>query len=82
MQDHLNRRAARRTPRICRRLLKLLLGVPFLTQPELYAADATIALLGSKVVDSRAMTLDTTIATFGDALNGISYQTPITMSAG
>ncbi len=82
MQDHLNRRRVRRTPRIGRRVLRLLLGIPFIALPQLCAADATISLLGSKVIDNRAMTLDATIAQYGADINGLAFQSPITTAAG
>ena len=83
MDDNQYRRAVRRDPRFCCRLMLLMLTIASCLTSPLDAADATVTLVGNQVIDNhRALTLDSTIAVFGDMLNGLSYQTPITTAAG
>ena len=41
-----------------------------------------MTLLGNKVIDNRAMTLDATIAQYGADINGLAFQSPITTAGG
>ncbi len=49
---------------------------------SLQAADATVTAVGNQVIDSRALTLDQTVAQYGYMINGNSFQTPLTTANG